>query len=469
MDASLRINLDLVDADDNDYSSDEEDSRYIIPISALKIILLKALSWYFVYEHLSQCSKTSKISHKTLPFMNSAVSKLSNSDPFTENISQADSVLSPIENLEQSHTTNMNPSMHRLENVLKSWNFKRLPVNGDGNCLFYAVAYSLLCRKRSDHTNQLLLKFDFRTDCSQPIKHLAKKLREAVVQEWMGENTMCYQSFLTHQQLKEEAHRFLQDGEFTGDVGDLVLPALVNVLAIPMAVFTSAENMPVLSLLPITSMVMESEPVFLAYLHEGPGHYDAVIRDDKENIEPLELTSGTTKCTCGRKATKGVSCAFTLDRYSTRCPCFKANQGCTSECRCKRCNNPNGARLLSNTISGQKRVRQRYDSQIQELKGRKTAKFMQDIGESINTQGSLSQFKYLLISAIIQYSHPDIQDWEDIKNIDPLFIANNYNAVKVLAKTLNLALPIFHRSNMEIYSALKQYQSQFEIFYKLHT
>ena len=116
---------------------------------------------------------------------------------------------------------------------------------------------------------------------------------------------MCYQSFLTHQQLKEEAHRFLQDGEFTGDVGDLVLPALVNVLAIPMAVFTSAENMPVRSLLPITSMVMESEPIFLAYLHEGPGHYDAVIRDDKENIEPLELTSGTTKCTYGRKATKG--------------------------------------------------------------------------------------------------------------------------------------------------------------------
>ena len=68
--------------------------------------------------------------------MNSAVSKLSNSDPFTENITQADSVLSPIENLEQSHTPNMNPSMRRLENVLKSWNFKRLPVNGDGNYMF---------------------------------------------------------------------------------------------------------------------------------------------------------------------------------------------------------------------------------------------------------------------------------------------------------------------------------------------
>ena len=144
----------------------------------------------------------------------------------------------------------------------------------------------------------------------------------------------------------------------------------MNVLAIPMAVFTSAENMPVLSLLPIISMVMESEPIFLAYLHEGPGHYDAVIRDDTENVEPLQLTSGTTKCTCGRRATKGVSCTFTLDRCSTRCPCFKANQGCTSECRCKRCNNPNGARpILSNAISGQKRVRNDTTHKFKNLRG----------------------------------------------------------------------------------------------------
>ena len=67
---------------------------------------------------------------------------------------------------------------------------------------------------------------------------------------------MYYQS---HQQLQGEAHRILRDDEFTGDIGDFVLPALVNVLAIPMTVFTSAENMLVL------------------ILHEGPGHYDAVI------------------------------------------------------------------------------------------------------------------------------------------------------------------------------------------------
>ena len=31
----------------------------------------------------------------------------------------------------------------RLDRVLSSWNFKRIPVSGDGNCLFYAVSLAL--------------------------------------------------------------------------------------------------------------------------------------------------------------------------------------------------------------------------------------------------------------------------------------------------------------------------------------
>lgn len=54
----------LVDADD---SSDKEDSNFVIPVLALKIVLLKAISWYFVYEHLSHCSKSSKYPIKVFP------------------------------------------------------------------------------------------------------------------------------------------------------------------------------------------------------------------------------------------------------------------------------------------------------------------------------------------------------------------------------------------------------------------
>ena len=294
-------------------------------------------------------------------------------------------VLSSIENVQKSRASELDSNLHKLENVLKSGNFKRLPVTGDGNCLFYAVAYFLLCRRQHECVQQLLLKFDCMPDNTQPVKHLTAKLREAVVQEWLGENTLYYQSFLTHQQLQVEVHRFLRDGEFAGDIGDLVLPAVVNVLALPMTVFTSAQNMAVITLLPTTSVAVETEPIYLSYIHDGPGHYDAVLRDEQENVEPQvdsRVTEG--KCTCGKKSTKGISCAFSLNHYSTRCPCFKANRACTPDCRCRRCSNPNGVRTIAESNkTGHKRIRHRYDFQNYELKERKTAKFMQEIGEDV--------------------------------------------------------------------------------------
>ena len=97
-----------------------------------------------------------------------------------------------------------------------------------------------------------------------------------------------YPSLLTHNQLQNEAHIFLQDGHYSNDLGDLILPALVNVLSQPVTIFTSAENMPVVTLMPITSPVVDSHPFFLAYNQNGSGHYDAVSRidqlEEKENI-----------------------------------------------------------------------------------------------------------------------------------------------------------------------------------------
>jgi hypothetical protein len=121
----------------------------------------------------------------------------------------------------------------RLDHVLSSWNFKRIPVSGDGNCLFYAA----LLQKH----DSILLQ---RLGCSSEtdVKDLARVLRQATVAEWLGENSQHYQSFLTHDQLREQAQRFLRDGEYCSDIGDLVLPALVNTLSLPITVFTSLTN-----------------------------------------------------------------------------------------------------------------------------------------------------------------------------------------------------------------------------------
>ena len=76
------------------------------------------------------------------------------------------------------------------------------------------------------------------------IKELSRVLRQATVAEWLGENSQHYQSFLTHDQLCEQAQRFHRDGEYCGDIGDLVLPALVNTLSLPVMVFTLQRTCP---------------------------------------------------------------------------------------------------------------------------------------------------------------------------------------------------------------------------------
>ena len=176
--------------------------------------------------------------------------------------------------------------------------------------------------------------------------------------------------------------------------------ALVNVLSQPVTIFTSAENMPVVTLMPISSPVVDSHPFFLAYNQNGSGHYDAVSHidqlEEKENIQP------TIKCTCGRNSTKGVSCVYSMYHYSTKCPCFKAERSCTQDCRCKSCQNPHGAwPQVITSKTGFKRKRDRYDTQAYPLKGRKTSRVMEQVSEDMST-GSMSNFEYLLISAIIQ-------------------------------------------------------------------
>ena len=87
--------------------------------------------------------------------------------------------------------------------------------------------------------------------------------------------------------------------------------------------------MAVVTLLPISSVPSDSHPLFIAYNQDGPGHYDAVCHidaiGDRENTR-VELQ--VERCTCGRNSSKGVSCAYSLYHYSTKCPCFEAEQPC---------------------------------------------------------------------------------------------------------------------------------------------
>ena len=125
-------------------SLDEENIS--VTLAMVKLILLKALYWYFVHEHMSKQTKKVRIPLKVLPFMSSSLPKLFNcgclETPNGEN--EPDRILSESTNKEQT----INIHTNRLDRVLTSWNFKCIPVLGDGNCL------AILCCKSSPSTKE---------------------------------------------------------------------------------------------------------------------------------------------------------------------------------------------------------------------------------------------------------------------------------------------------------------------------
>ena len=93
---------------------------------------------------------------------------------------------------------------------------------------------------------------------------------------------------------------------------------------------------------------------------------------------------------------------------------------------------------------------------------------MDNVSDEMTT-GSMSNFEYLLISAIIHHSYPEAEDWTDVDSFNSQTIAKTFEAIRNVARLLNMDLPIFKRNDEEIWRALKHYKSQFNVFNKLRT
>ena len=80
---------------------------------------------------MSKQTKQAGIPLKELPFMNSALPKLFNCGSLETLVggNDLDRILSDSTNQEVT----VNTHSLRLDGVLTSWNFKRVPVSGDGN------------------------------------------------------------------------------------------------------------------------------------------------------------------------------------------------------------------------------------------------------------------------------------------------------------------------------------------------
>ena len=439
----------LIDETSDDISSDDDS----VSLEWAKTVLLQAFAWYYIYDVISGYSLTAYVKSGNIPFMSSALTNL-----FVWG---------------QATDTDMERQTHedRLDSVLRSWNFERITVPGDGDCLFTSVAMNIKHFSQLGNESLCNILKDLSIDPNiQSIPGIVSILRKAVVDEWLGENTGDYQSFLTLDQLQEQAQAFLNSGTFTGDIGDLVVRALTNVLKSPIVVFTSVENMPTIVLTPPHVAIANTQPLHIAFNAHGLGHYDAAFW---ASPEPQQLTEESTSpqqptCSCGRKSTKGTPCSLQLNVYTTRCPCYNLQSGCNHKCRCKNCQNPYGKRLApaEKPAAGTKRKIEPHTYQKQSLKGIKTMKFMDQVNEPVKT-GAFSIIETLLISAIIQNLYnPDQQ--VTIDEIETLKIHSAYTSIRKVAEAFNLQLPVHDRSLTEVAQMCESYCQRYQLFDRLH-
>lgn len=168
---------------------------------------------------------------------------------------------------------------------------------------------------------------------------------------------------------EERAQQFLQPGLFSGDVGDLMVKATVNVLKIPLTLLTSTENYPIINITPEGDAEMT-----VRLLHIVERDLVTTMQSSKVNQEWKKVKKpGDEKgdaslkphrCTCGinNKELRNVCCnpeASTGRQYASRCPRLKGQQSCGGNCKRNGCNNPYGKKVNANItkIKSSKRKR----------------------------------------------------------------------------------------------------------------
>ena len=151
--------------------------------------------------------------------------------------------------------------------MIAAWGMERLPVCGDGNCCFSAVASGMIMTHLQTHFHEVGIQSMDNADI------LGHQLRPLAVREWK-DNKDYYKGFLVDTDTEVEADSFLQSGYFNSQLGDTMVLALANALGIPMIIFTTMLCHAVVHITP--RHTKSHTPIYLAYSHGGTGHYGTV-------------------------------------------------------------------------------------------------------------------------------------------------------------------------------------------------
>ncbi|CAF0868429.1 unnamed protein product [Didymodactylos carnosus] len=166
----------------------------------------------------------------------------------------------------------------QLNRNLERRGFIRLPVRGDGNCLFYALAEGILHEmhvdKDFDYRIQTLMNFTHK----RTIAHIASLLRQLCVDQWK-KNQQFYSNFIDQKvTFLKEVKKFSKNGVSESILGDIVPLTICNALNIHVTIFTSVSDLPLIEVKSDSIFGEGIKTIYLAYNQNGAGHYDAAYR-----------------------------------------------------------------------------------------------------------------------------------------------------------------------------------------------
>ena len=192
------------------------------------------------------------------------------------------------------------------------WVLKCIPIEGDGNCFFRAIAVTIVSTSSDWHT--CLNKIQY-SNGDLNIEPLNQKLRKVFTEEILGENHQEYEQFLEPfvQNYEEEVHQFTTSGFYDSPIGNAMPLALATALQCSIVTFSQNSSQPTMCASPLG--VDSKATAFVVYDPRGSGHYNAALpmHTTGTNTESDSSKSETVSCRCGvNKKLKATSCMFKL-------------------------------------------------------------------------------------------------------------------------------------------------------------
>ena len=226
---------------------------------------------------------------------------------------------------------NTNEHIERVDKLLDDAGLKRVEMPKDGNCLFSTTAFALKKTNLTKDYREFLSSINI--NVLDELINLAHNLRRVAVHDLEG-NYEFYKHFdndLSQESYITKVKEFQSSGSFAGDIGDLLIAGLASALMISINIVSSHRDMPFLHIQP-RDTPLNNEPLTLAYIACGPGHYDGTELKRKPSVGKHGI------CLCGRNG--NIAC------HTKACKCFQRKVSCGIDptCRCRNCQNRYGKR-----------------------------------------------------------------------------------------------------------------------------